>query len=443
MLQAFVDHIKVTFPQLFDGTHLLAISGGLDSVVLGNLLQYAGIKAQWAHCNFNLRGVESDGDEQFLIELAKTHDIKLHRSSFDTKAIANERGISTQMAARDLRYEWFEDLRSQNDLNSVLTAHHLDDQIETFLINLNRGAGLAGLQGIPAVNQHIIRPLLPFSRDQILEYAQEHELKWREDSSNASNSYQRNELRNQVLPLLHNALPDLKMNFAKTLSYLNDAGSIVDDAVARFRESVTTPNNTAFEIHIDEVKAFDGYSKYLFYLLHPYGFSQVEDVIQLLDAETGKQLKNDRYTLLKDRDLLRLEGNQDLLTATWYLLPETTAVKVDDAQLTIETVNPEDSITFLNSNLAKNVLLLDTSRLDYPLTLRVWQHGDKMEPYGMKGSQLVSDILINEKISRLEKERCFVLESGSKIIWLLGLRSSKHHAIKPQTREIKKITWST
>ncbi|PRP66935.1 tRNA lysidine(34) synthetase TilS [Nonlabens agnitus] len=441
MQDAFVEHVRSNFPQLMQGSYLLAISGGLDSVVLAHLLQQAGIKAQWAHCNFNLRATESDGDEQFLKKLAGDQAIELQTTSFETKKIALDRGISTQMAARDLRYEWFAQLQHIYHLDGVLTAHHLDDQIETFLINLNRGAGLAGLQGIPAINESVIRPLLPFTRQQILEYAQQHDLKWREDSSNASNDYQRNQLRNEVLPLLHSALPDLRAHFPKTLSYLKDVESIVDDAVARFRESVTTPNATAFEIHLDEVKKVDGFAKYLFYLLQPYGFTKMEEVLQLMEAETGKQLQNDNYILLKDRDLLRLEQRKDPVTATWYLLPETTSVFIDVAQLSIETHHVDDPMDFVKAHMGNNVLLVDTSRLEYPLTLRVWRPGDRLEPYGMSGSQLVSDILINEKVSRLDKERCFVLESGDKILWIVGLRSSRHHAITRSTKEIKKVTW--
>jgi tRNA(Ile)-lysidine synthase len=439
MQQAFAQHIKKQFPQLLKKNFLVALSGGLDSVVLTHLLHENDVKFELAHCNFNLRGIESDQDEQFVYELAKNLNIRVHIKHFLTKEFAAEKSISTQMAARELRYEWFFQLLEEQELSALLTGHHLDDQIETFLINLNRGTGLSGLGGIPEETDQMIRPLLPFSREQILEYAQHNDLKWREDSSNQSNDYLRNTLRNNVLPVLHEALPQLQGNFSKTLDYIKDVQCIVDDAVVRFRESVTTTNPSAIDLHIGEIKKYPNFEKYLFYVLQEYGFSNTGKVLQLMDAETGKYLSTTEYILFKDRDLLRLEKIQKGISKKWYILPQSTSVEVLEGILELETIKVPDPIDFVKSQIDKNVLWLDKERLEYPLTLRSWTAGDRLNPFGMMGSQLVSDILTNRKLSKTEKEQVLVLFSAEKLLWVLGERSSRHYVVTPETQEILKI----
>jgi len=443
MQQAFAQHIHQHFPQLFKKEYLVAVSGGLDSIVLTHLLHRLGVKFQLAHCNFNLRSKESDGDEQFVYKLAQQLQLRVHSKHFKTKEFASKKGISTQMAARDLRYEWFTQLVEEQELRAVLTAHHLDDQIETFLINLNRASGLAGLTGITEQRDLVLRPLLPFSREEIMQFAQENQLDWREDSSNKKDDYQRNHLRNKVLPLLHQALPQLKGNFSKTLDHLKDVESIVDDAVVRFRESVTTTNPTGIDLHIEEIKIFPNFKKYLYYLLRDYGVFNMDEVEQLMNATTGKFLTSASFILLKDRELLRLEKIQADLTKKWYILPETTSINLPDSSWTLETIQTSDPIGFVEAHIDKNVLWLDKERLEYPLTLRAWQAGDRIEPFGMEGSQLVSDVLINKKVSRIDKQRVLVLFSGEKLLWIPALRSSKHYAINVDTREILKIIWNT
>ncbi|WP_194850494.1 tRNA lysidine(34) synthetase TilS [Nonlabens antarcticus] len=441
MQQAFAQHIQQQFPQLFKKRFLIAISGGLDSVVLTHLLLKNNVDFELAHCNFNLRGAESDGDEEFVEQLAKELELKAHKKHFQTKKFAAEKGISTQMAARELRYDWFFQLLQEQGVKAILTAHHLDDQIETFMMNLNRGTGITGLSGIPEHTDQLLRPLLPFSRAQILAYARANGLTWREDSSNESNDYQRNALRNKVLPSLHEELPLLRANFSKTLGYLKDVESIVDDAVVRFRESVTTTNPTGIDYHLEEVKAYPNYKKYIFYVFHEYGFSNVPEVLRLMESETGKYLANAEYILLKDRDVLRLEKIQEPITKKWYLLPETTQVQVAAAMVVLETIATENPIDFVKSHIDKNVLWLDKERLEYPLTLQAWQAGDRMKPFGFNGSQLVSDILTNKKLSRTEKDRIMVLYSAEKVLWIPGIRSSKHFPVTQQTKEILKIKW--
>ncbi|BAO56761.1 tRNA lysidine(34) synthetase TilS [Nonlabens marinus] len=441
MQQAFQLHLQDQFPQLLKQDVLLAISGGLDSVVLAHLLKSSEISFQMAHVNFHLRGEESDADELFVRNLAQQLSVDLHVQHFKTKKVVEKLGISTQMAARKLRYEWFDQLLKANDLAAVLTAHHLDDQLETFLINLNRGTGLAGLTGIPEQSPGLLRPLLKFSRNDILEFAQQNQITWREDSSNQRNDYQRNKLRNQALPVLHDALPQLRGHFSQTLNYLQDIDLILKDAVARFRESVTTISTTGIDLHLDEVRKYPNFKAYLFYLLEEYGFNQTDEVVALMGAETGKYLSNATFILLKDRDLLRLEKITEPLTKKWYLLPETTSIDLQNSSLTLETIRMDDPVGFIKTQSAKNVLWLDKERLHYPLTLRAWHKGDRLEPFGMKGSQLVSDILTNKKLSRTEKKRVLMLCTPQDVLWVVGVRSSRHATVSDKTNEILKITW--
>ncbi len=443
MQEDFARHIQNHFPELLKNRFLVAISGGLDSIVLTHLLLKTNVAIELAHCNFKLRNEESETDQRFVEEFAERRQLRLHITSFQTKDIAQANGVSTQIAARDLRYDWFYKLVKSQDLAGVLTAHHQDDQIETFFINLNRGSGIAGLTGIPENSNGILRPLLPFSRAQIEAYALENKIEWREDSSNESNDYQRNALRNVVLPELHKVLPQLQGNFNKTVDYLNDVKCIVDDAVVRFRESVITTNNTGIDIHLDELWAYPHFEKLLFYLLQPYGFTRIDEVIQLSYAATGKYLSNPGYILLKDRDLLRLEKSAEPITKKWYILPETTLVETAHGHLTFESLTTDSPVQLVRSQLADNVLWLDKERLDYPLTLRVWSQGDRLEPFGMKGSQLVSDILTDRKLSRIEKQQTLTLWSTEKLLWIPSIRASRHFEVKETTKEILKISWNT
>jgi tRNA(Ile)-lysidine synthase len=441
--EAFLEHIHTNFPQLQSGHYLLAISGGVDSVTLAHLLEEANISFALAHCNFNLRGVESDTDAQFVHELAIKFGCSYHVKSFETLAYATDNGISTQMAARDLRYAWFHELREMYFYDGIFTAHHLDDQLETFLINLNRGTGLAGLTGIPNQVDQVLRPLLPFTRSQIENFARTQNLSWREDSSNKSNYYVRNQLRNQILPQLHETLPDLRAHFAQTLKYLQQSKNMVDDSVARFRESVTTTKANSIYFTISQILARENYKLYLFHLFEPYGFVEVDEIDHLLYAESGKVLKNSIYQATKDRDHLiiqKLKKHHDLIG--WQLTPDMEKIETPVGNLVIESHEPDDPIEFTDAHHAKNVLLLDKEQLVYPLTLRVWEQGDRIKPYGMQGTKKVSDILIDAKVPLPLKEEVMVLTSDSQVLWVIGLRTSRNHIISKNTKSILKIIWA-
>ena len=443
MLTAFQKHLTQAFPHLKAKRLLIAISGGLDSVVLTHLLHQLGYEMALAHCNFNLRGAESDGDEQFVKHLAHSLNIPLHIQSFETTDHATQQGISIQMAARDLRYAYFDQLCEIKKYDQVLTAHHLDDQIETFLINLNRGAGLNGLQGIPQENGRVLRPLLPFSRDQISAFARENSCSWREDSSNSSNKYQRNVLRNKVLPLLHEALPDLKSHFASSLEYLKGAQDIVEDSAARFRESVITTTESGMKISIEKLQNWSNPKAYLYELLKEYGFKQIDEVMDLLRAQTGKHISSGSHILLKNRAYLELEKQTSYAPVLILIDNFPSKMEFYNSVLNLETLEVSKPLELVKANKSKNIAYLDAQKVPFPLTLRSWKQGDRIQPLGMKGTKLVSDVLTDSKVSFTAKEKIVVLTLDEEILWIVGIRSSNLYKVTSSTKTLIKLTYNT
>jgi tRNA(Ile)-lysidine synthase len=439
MLAAFKHHISTHFPEIFSVCIAIAISGGKDSTVLAHLLHQLGVKFDLIHCNFNLRGAESDADQVFVEDLAKQLGCELYIESFETEKLAQSSGVSIQMAARDLRYKAFDNIAANHDIKLVLIAHHLDDQLETFLINLGRGAGLHGLTGIRERNGIIARPLLIFNSSQINDFALENKIDWREDSSNSKTKYLRNQLRHEVIPLLHEALPHLKGNFSNTLNYLEGSELLLDAEVARFRESGTKTNQGNLEISIEKLKATLKPEAYLFELLKEYNFN-LPDALELLDAEHGKSIPSGSRKLTKDRGVLVLGTVVDWNPIYMEIDQSMEKLKLDGHQLEFKNTREDDPLKYVKSANSSNKILLDAAGLEYPLVLRNWQHGDRMQPYGMKGSKLISDLLTDCKIPSLEREKALVLTSGSTILWLVGIRTSKHHKITSITKSIIEIT---
>ena len=304
MISRFQDHMQQSFPFLKGKKLLVASSGGIDSMVLTDLLFKLDYQIAIAHCNFHLRGKESDLDEAFVIKSAKKLKIPYHVISFDTKGYAQQKNISIQMAARDLRYEWFEELLQKQDLHYLLTAHHADDNLETFLINFSRGTGLDGLTGIPAMNNKTIRTLLPFSRKEIEQYAKENNITWREDQSNKETKYLRNKLRHDIIPLLKELNPGFLESFNKTVDHLKGSTQILNDKIDELRKEVQTIDGDNLKFKIQNLRSLSNPKAYLFELLKEYGFTEWDDILLLLDAQTGKKVFSKTHQLLKDREYL-------------------------------------------------------------------------------------------------------------------------------------------
>lgn len=433
MLQAFRQHLDADLDFLKDSRLLLAISGGLDSVVLAHLCHKLDLKVSFAHCNFNLRGAESDADEEFVLALSEDLELEIFIESFETEAYAKQEGISIQMAARELRYNWFSELAEQLNFDYILTAHHVDDNLETFLINLTRGTGLEGLTGIPEVSDKIVRPLLPFSRETLEKYAISEHMKWREDSSNASTKYLRNKLRHDIIPILKQMNPQLLQNFKTTISNLQDSQDLIEDAVLEVQKKVVEVADNQIKLNIKKIKKLSNPKAYLYQLLKDFNFTAWHDVVHLLDAQSGKQVFSSTHRLLKDRDFLLLsEIDSASQENPISILIEDREVKTLVGHLFFDQV---DAI----SETSKNTIYADADQVKYPLTLRKWQEGDVFYPLGMNGKKKLSKYFKDEKLSLIEKEHIWILFSGEEVVWVIGKRADDRFKVTENTTNILKI----
>lgn len=433
MLNSFQNHINSKFSFLKESKVLIAVSGGVDSVILVHICHKLNLKFALAHCNFNLRGKESDADEGFVLQLADDLNLEVFIESFDTELFAQESKLSIQMAARKLRYDWFQELSDQLHFDYILTAHHADDNLETFLINLTRGTGLEGLTGIPEINGKFVRPLLPFSREMIESYAKENRINWREDASNASTKYVRNKLRHDVIPILKEINPSLLQSFQNTLNNLQGSSAIVDDSIeALFVKEIIKLTPTGFELQISEIKKFHNPKAYLFRFLNNYGFTEWDNIVNLLDAQSGKHVYSSTHRLIKDRDFLLLsEITADERTSI-RILETDNKVKTALGMLYFETV---DSL----SKTESQTIVVDKQTLKYPLSVRKWQEGDVFFPLGMTGKKKLSKYFKDEKYSMLDKENAWLLCSGNEIIWIVGKRADDRFKVTEATKQILKI----
>ena len=431
MLTKFQHHIEQNFPQLKDKKLLLAVSGGIDSMVLLDLFYKLRFDICIAHCNFQLRGKESDADELLVREICQDGYIPYFINSFETINFAKENKLSIQLAARKLRYDWFQELLLLG-FDYVLTAHHLDDNVETFLINFTRGTGLEGLTGIPAQNENIIRPLLPFSRDEIENYAIDNKIQWREDSSNASDKYFRNKLRHDIVPILKELNTGFLDSFQNTLHHLQQVESLVNDASKLVYEKVVVVNENQLEIHLKPLLQFQNHEAYLYQWLKAYGFSAWIDIYDLVGAQSGKQVFSETHVLLKDRDKLILSERKPMNNAEVFI--------IDSIEC---KVNIPLKLIFSRFSGAKNVnancIFVDEDKIKFPLTIRKWQEGDYFYPTGMNGKKKLSKYFKDEKYSLFDKENQWLLCSEDHIIWVIGKRADHRFIATERTQQIIKI----
>ncbi len=439
MVAKFQKHIDLNFPFLKDEKLLLTVSGGIDSVILTHLLHQKNYDISIAHCNFNLRGKESDLDETFVKQLANKLTIPFYTISFKTKTYAKNNKLSTQMAARKLRYAWFEEIRSENNLDTILTAHHADDVLETFLINLTRGTGLEGLTGIPAINGNIIRPFLNISREEIETYAQENNIKWSEDLSNASTKYFRNKIRHQVVPILKELNPNLLDTFKNTLNNLKGSQQLIDETVRNNSEKMLSTNGNILQFNIEEIKKLSAQKTYLFEILKTYNFTEWNDILNLLNAQSGKQVFSKTHRLIKDREYLLLDKIIENNSPSSYTIKNFSSnLSTEDFTLMFELDKKPTS-----KNNSKTEVCIDFDKIKFPLTLRKWQHGDYFYPAGMKGKKKLSNFFNDEKMSILDKEKAWLLtNSKNEIIWIVGKRLDNRFKVNSTTEKFIQITYS-
>ena len=417
---------------------LIAVSGGIDSVVLLDLFSKTNYKIGLAHCNFKLRGDESDEDEQFVRTLAKKYNVELFVRICPAKKFATKNSISIQESARELRYQFFEDIIAEKSFGKVAVAHHADDNLETFFINFMRGSGLQGIKGIPVERDNIIRPLMFATRFQIEQYAIENNLTWRNDSSNNSLKYLRNKIRHRLLPELKKISPDFAPMF-QSLSNLNDDALLLKALIRKEKKTIIEEKDDLIIIPFNKLDPELPTDLWLYYLLKEFGFSHSE-TDKIADAvehkTTGKHFFSETHELLIDRNSIIIR-NKEKINNMEYVIQEDNYTLVEPFTADIKIISKED-INFSELKDATKAFL-DFDKLTFPLTLRRWKKNDRFHPYGMSGTKLLSDYFIDLKLTLYEKENIWLLLSNNQIVWVVSHRVSEMFKVSADTDKVFSI----
>ena len=433
MLKAFLSHIQIRALLDPTSTYLLACSGGMDSMCLAELMLKSSIPFEIAHVNFQLRGNESDGDEEFVHTWATRHGVPFHLKSADARSLADSMGISIQMAARQIRYGFFEEIRFQRNLAGILLAHQEDDQLETIFLNLLRGTGIEGVYGMADRKGWLIRPLLPFCRSEIRDYMIENQLSWRDDSSNDKADYKRNNLRINGLPPLLALEPDARKNLFTSFSRLKDTGRAFTGLFESWKKATIRLEESFQFLNYADIQNQPGAASLIYFWLRPFGFNsdQAHAIAEALNSpKTGIVFKSLGHMLHFDRTELilapYLAGFEPVFlekNSQFFQLPEG---KYELARLAFPT--PMDR--------SADHALLDEDRLEFPMEIRSWQEGDRFVPLGMSSSKKISDFLIDSKVPLAKKQGVKVLVSGGEIAWVIGLRIADWAKCSPATRTV-------
>lgn len=413
---------------------LVGVSGGVDSMTLIQSLYELGYSVAIAHCNFKLRNAESDGDQDFVVNYANANKIPIHVCSFDTKTVAQERKVSVEMAARDLRYEWFDMVCRLNNYTRLAIAHNQNDSIETFFINLLRSAGIKGLTGIPMRNGQIVRPLLNVSRAEIEEFARQSLLSYRVDSTNLGTDYMRNKIRNIILPELQQIAPNCIDAITTSMSHIQEGYAIYQSAIESARNECCQIQDNGFVIREDVLMQQERPQTLLFEFLYPYGFNPdvIQQILNSFSSQSGKRFESETYIAVHDRNRLFVERKSAVNTDEIVIDAVTKQVEVGGRTISFAVRKRADFTLRREASVAS----LDMSKLQFPLVLRTWKNGDSFVPFGMKGRKKISDFLIDEKIPLSKKSQVQVLVSNDEIVWVVGLRISQIFAIDEGTEEV-------
>ncbi|MFN9951439.1 MAG: tRNA lysidine(34) synthetase TilS [Bacteroidota bacterium] len=448
LFQAFANHWKEKLAGTVnpDSLLLLAISGGIDSVVLAQLIARSGFKFEMAHMNFQLRGAESERDELFVRKLAQQLEVKLHVQRVNTTIFATEHKLSVQEAARELRYQWFAELRTdiltaaahENKKQSgcwILTAHQADDNIETLLLHLFRGTGLEGLSGIQPVRKKeaLIRPLLPFYKKELAAYAVEQELSYVEDSSNATDHYTRNKLRQHLMPVLQELFPEVAKQLTGNIDRFREGLQIYRTAVQQQIDRITIRQGEELHIPIQSWKQLNPLSTFTWEIIHPFGFhaAQIPEIIKLLEAETGKFCQSATHRIIRNRKHLVIAPLSDQLPSVISIAENDQTILFSGGTIEQTTIAYER----IPMDTPANEIYISTAELKYPLLLRKWQQGDYFYPLGLNKKKKISKFLIDLKLSITDKEKVFVLTSQDKIVWVVGLRLDHRFRLQASSGE--------
>lgn len=440
LLQSFQDHIVKEKLFARGDRLLLAVSGGVDSVVLTDLCYRSGLEFVIAHCNFRLRGDESQRDADFVRGLAVRYDREVLVREFDTKAHAAARKVSVQVAARELRYAWFGELVDAGVARCVVTAHHLDDNIETLLMNFFKGTGIAGLRAMLPRQGIVVRPLLFASRSQLREWAAGSCLSWVEDSSNREDKYTRNFFRHQLIPVVEQAYPAALSNLSDNIGRFREIEIIYRQAIEERKKKLLELRGGEVHIPVEKLRKAEPLRTLVYEIIASFGFSsqQVDAVVGLLDSASGKYILSDTHRILKNRNWLIFSP---LLTdeAAHVLVEEgDPEVRYGQGVLRLERVAPAKAGAL---DQGPAVALLDAGLISFPLLLRRWKPGDYFYPLGLRKKKKISRFLIDNKVSMADKEKVWVLEMDKKIIWVVGRRIDDRWKLGAGTKDVLRIEW--
>lgn len=438
MLQRFEAFVREQ--KLFDKNDkvLVALSGGADSVVLATLMLRSGYRFSVAHCNFHLRAEESNRDERFVRSWAERNNTELFVREFDTCEYMRQRGISLEMAARELRYSFFDELISSHGFTRLATAHHADDSAETFFINLLRGTGIAGLHGILPKHDNIVRPLLFATRKDISAFAEANNIPFVEDSTNKQTEFLRNKIRHRLFPLLRELSPNFDAVMKKDIDRLRETEVVFRSAVEQVRGELVEKDGTGCRIEIKALKKLHPIRIFLYELLSGYGFNETDadNILAALDKESGRQFFSKTHRLLKDRDYLFITPLAEAQPTECFLLNEGQSELTEPLHLNIESL---EDLSFVTISKDKNIAMLDKDLLQFPLVLRHWKQGDSFIPFGMRKRKKLSDFFTAEKYSLIAKQQQWLLCSGEDIVWIVGKRMDERFKISGKTKTILKI----
>jgi len=412
---------------------LLAVSGGVDSMVMSHLFFQMNINLGIIHCNFSLRANESDKDEKMVRDYADKHNIPFYSKQFNTKSYAKENGLSVQMAARELRYSWFEEIRVKKGYDTIAVAHNLNDNVETLLINLIRGTGISGLTGMkPAINR-IIRPLLFATREDIIVYCKQNYIAYREDMSNAETKYTRNKIRHLIIPLLKEINPSVEYTLNDTAERFIGITEIVSGYIAGLKERISKQEGELNIFNFSLLKEHLHNSTILYELFKPYGITnaRLNDLIKVIDGKTGGQIFTDTHRIIKNRKEVIVSAN-DKVKDTSYKIAD-----INDLRNVPGIVSAEYSDVASNFEIPSDHLIacIDSEKISFPLTIRKWKAGDQFCPLGMKQKKKLSDYFIDNRYSKITKENKYILESDGKIVWIVGDRIDNRFRITISTRK--------
>ena len=435
---------------------ILAVSGGIDSVVLCELCKQAGYDFIIAHCNFQLRGEESERDEKFVKDLAEKYKVETKVKKFDTEKFAEENKMSIQEAARVLRYEWFDELvngelsivnrKTEPNIHHspftihLLTAHHADDNAETALMNFCRGTGLHGLTGIPLSYEHIRRPMLSFTREEILQFAKENKLEFVEDSSNLSSKYTRNFFRNEIIPAISKVFPQVNENLIDNINRFKEIEKLYKFAVNDIKKKLVKEKGNEWHIPVKQLMSY-GNRALIYEVINDFGFTekQIEEVIKLAESESGKYIDSPslHYRIIKHRHWFIISPYNSTGSETIIIEQDNKKVSFEHGVLEFEQLQTTNH----KPQTSNNIACLDAKNICYPFILRKWKQGDYFYPLGMKKKKKLSRFFIDQKLSKPEKEKAWVIEMDKKIIWVVGKRIDERFKVTEKTKTVLKINY--